>query len=96
MQDRVLIKEIQPPETTKGGLILPSSARDRSLMRGVVLKLGTPSVDYNLTLAGIKIGSKILFVEYSSSEVELGGEKFRFIRYEDIIGTYDEDNDHDL
>lgn len=91
MRDRVLIQEIQPPEITKGGLILPTSARDRSLMRGIVLKKGECSDDYNLTL--INIGSKILFVEYSSSEVELGGEKFRFIRYEDIIGTYDTDDD---
>jgi chaperonin GroES len=87
MQGRVLVKEIKPDDKAKGGLILPESAKDRSLMKGEVLKLGVPTPDYDCS--GIVLGAKVLFVEYAAAEVELDGEKYRFIRYEDVIGTID-------
>jgi len=87
MKGRLLIKELPAEErTSRGGLILPDSA-DRSLMRGEILSNGPVTEGYVLT--DFLPGTKVLFVEYSSAEVEFGDKKFRFIRYEDVIGIYD-------
>lgn len=88
MQGRILVREIKPETITKGGLILLDSTAERSLMKATVVKLGSPTPDYDCS--PIKEGSIVLFVEYASSDIEHGGEKLRFIRYEDIIGTIKE------
>lgn len=85
MQGRILVKEIKPEEKTKGGLILPKSAQERSLMKALVITCGAPSPEYDCSL--ITEGSTVLFVEYAAAEVELEGEEYRFVRYEDVIGT---------
>lgn len=89
MQGRVLVKEIPPENKTKGGLILPETAKERALMRGLVLELGVPTPDYDCT--PILKGSTVLFVEYAAAELEVDGIKYRFIRYEDVIGTLADD-----
>src|ERR1035437_4900007 len=85
MQGRILVKEILPENKTKGGLILPESAKERALMRGEVIELGVYTPDYDCTL--INKGSTVLFVEYAAAELDVDGVKYRFIRYEDVIGT---------
>lgn len=93
MQGRILVTEIPPESKTKGGLILPETAKDRALMRGEVLELGVPTPDYDCSL--INKGSIVLFVEYAAAELEVAGVKYRFIRYEDVIGTLSKAPSHE-
>ncbi len=85
MQGRITIREIKPEEKV-GGLILPESAKDKSLMRGVIVSCGTPTPDYDCS--DLNIGVEVLFVEYASAEIP-GENGLRFIRYEDIQGIYE-------
>ncbi len=85
MQGRILVKEIIPEGKTPGGLILPDSAKAQPLTKGLVIACGTPSPEYDCSpIVPEKI---VLFVEYSSAEWTEDKEKYRFVRYEDIIGT---------
>jgi len=82
----VLIREIQSPVITKGGLILPESAKKQGLMRGEVVKLGDAGPDYDCS--DIKIGTKVMFVEYSSADVEEDG--LRLLPYTEIKAVYED------
>lgn len=85
MQGRILVKEIKPESKTAGGLILPQSATERSLMKGVVLELGIPTPDYDCS--GIQEGSVVLFVMFASAEVGDDMPDGRILRYEDVVCT---------
>lgn len=83
MQGRILVKEVETVEKVKGGLYIPTDANNKSLIKAEVIRVGTPTPDYDCS--DIKVGVEVLFVEYAAAEID-GEEGCRIVRYEDILG----------
>ncbi len=87
LQDRVLVKRIQEEEKTKGGIIIPDTAKEKP-QEGKVIAVGKGKVndDGKLTPLDVKAGDRILFGKYSGTEVKIDGEEHLIMREEDILG----------
>ena len=85
--DRVLVKRIKEEDRTKGGIIIPDTAKEKP-QEGKVVAVGKGKVndDGNLIPTEVKAGNKILFGKYSGSEVNIEGEEHLIMREEDILG----------
>lgn len=88
LYDRVLVKRIDEPEKTKGGIIIPDSAREKPL-EGKVIAAGSGHVtdDGKLRALDVKAGDRILFGKYSGTEVKIDGVDHLILREEDILGV---------
>jgi chaperonin GroES len=88
LQDRVLVQRVQEEERTKGGIIIPDTAKEKP-QEGKVIAVGKGKVDDKGKLMPlyVKAGDKILFGKYSGSEVKLDGEDYLIMREEDILGV---------
>jgi chaperonin GroES len=87
LQDRVIVKRIAEEEKTKGGIIIPDTAKEKP-QEGKVIAVGTGKVTEDgrkLPLA-VKEGDRILFGKYSGSEVKLDGEEYLIMKEEDVLG----------
>jgi chaperonin GroES len=88
LQDRVIVKRIAEEEKTKGGIIIPDTAKEKP-QEGKVVAVGKGKVndDGKLIALDVKVGDKILFGKYSGSEIKLNGEEHLIMREEDILGV---------
>jgi len=88
LQDRVLVQRIEEEETTKGGIIIPDTAKEKP-QEGRVVAVGKGKVgeDGKLIKMDVKTGDKILFGKYSGSEVKIDGEDYLIMREDDILGV---------
>ena len=88
LQDRVIVKRVQEEEKTKGGIIIPDTAKEKP-QQGKVIAVGKGKVndDGKLTPLDVKVGDKILFGKYSGSEIKIDGEEHLIMREEDILGV---------
>jgi len=88
LQDRVLVRRIEEEETTKGGIIIPDTAKEKP-QEGKVVAVGKGKVGENgkLIKMDVKAGDKILFGKYSGSEVKMDGEDYLIMREDDILGV---------
>jgi len=88
LQDRVIVKRIAEEEKTKGGIIIPDTAKEKP-QEGKVIAAGKGKVseDGKLTPLEVKVGDKILFGKYSGTEIKLDGEEHLIMREEDILGV---------
>ncbi len=87
--DRIVIKQLEAEEKTKGGIILPDTAKERP-QEGKVVAVGQGKVLDNGKLQSpeVKEGDRILYSKYSGSEIKLtGGEEFLIIREDDILAV---------
>ena len=87
LHDRVLIKRIEGVETTKGGIIIPDTAKEKP-QEGEVVAVGPGKRDDEGKVhpLGVKAGDRVLFGKYSGSEVKIEGEEFVILREEEILG----------
>jgi len=87
LQDRVLVRRIQEEEKTKGGIIIPDTAKEKP-QEGKVIAVGKGKVneDGKVTPLDVKAGDRILFGKYSGTEVKIEGEEHLIMREEDILG----------
>jgi chaperonin GroES len=87
LQDRVIVKRIEEEEKTKGGIIIPDTAKEKP-QEGKVIAVGKGKVndDGKVTPLDVKVGDKILFGKYSGSEIKLNGEEHLIMREDDILG----------
>ncbi|MDP3854710.1 co-chaperone GroES [Phenylobacterium sp.] len=85
--DRVLVKRVEEEEKTKGGIIIPDTAKEKP-QEGKVIAVGPGKVtDDGKTLPlAVKAGDRILFGKYSGSEVKLDGEEYLIMKEEDVLG----------
>jgi chaperonin GroES len=85
--DRVLVKRIKEEERTKGGIVIPDTAKEKP-QEGKVIAVGKGKHgdDGKLIPLEVRSGDKILFGKYSGSEVKLDGEEHMIMREEDILG----------
>ena len=88
LQDRVLIRRVAEEEKTKGGIIIPDSAKEKPI-EGEVIAVGNGKVmeDGKVRALDIKAGDRILFGKYSGTEVKLDGEEHLILREDDILGV---------
>jgi len=88
LQDRVIVKRIAEEEKTKGGIIIPDTAKEKP-QEGKVIAVGKGKVndDGKVVPLDVKVGDKILFGKYSGSEIKINGEEHLIMREEDILGV---------
>ena len=87
LHDRVIVKRIEEEEKTKGGIIIPDTAKEKP-QEGRVIAVGSGKrgEDGKLVPVDVKEGDKILFGKYSGAEIKLNGEEHLIMREEDILG----------
>ncbi|MGI5860797.1 MAG: co-chaperone GroES [Myxococcales bacterium] len=88
LQDRIIVKRVQEEEKTKGGIIIPDSAKEKPL-EGVVIAVGNGKVleDGKVRPLDVKAGDRVLFGKYSGSEIKIEGEEHLILREDDILGV---------
>jgi chaperonin GroES len=86
LQDRILIKRIQEEEKTKGGIIIPDTAKEKP-MEGKVVAVGNGAVlkDGTIRKLEVKKGDTVLFAKYSGSDIKMDGEDHLILREEDVL-----------
>jgi chaperonin GroES len=86
LHDRVLIKRLDSEEKTKGGIIIPDSAKEKPL-EGKVIAVGDGkhTDDGKVRPLAVKAGDKILFGKYSGTEIKVDGEEMIILREDDIL-----------
>ena len=86
LHDRVIIKRLAEEEKTKGGIIIPDTAKEKP-QEGRVIAVGPGKhEDGKLIPLDVKEGDKILFGKYSGTEIKLNGEEHLIVREDDILG----------
>ena len=87
LHDRVLVRRVQSDEKTKGGLIIPDTAKEKPA-EGEIVSVGPGARDENgkLVALDVKAGDKILFGKWSGTEVKIDGEDLLIMKESDILG----------
>ncbi len=88
LHDRVLVRRIEEDTKTKGGIIIPDTAKEKP-QQGEVIAIGggTKSEDGKVTPLDVKAGDTILFGKWSGSEVTIDGEELLIMKESDILGV---------
>jgi chaperonin GroES len=88
LQDRVIVKRVEEEEKTKGGIIIPDTAKEKP-QEGKVVAVGKGKVneDGKIIPLDVKVNDRILFGKYSGSEINIEGEEHIIMREEDILGV---------
>ena len=88
LQDRVLIRRIEEEERTKGGIIVPDTAREKP-MEGEVIAAGPGARgdDGKVHPLDVKIGDRVLFGKWSGTEIKIDGEDLVVMKESDIMGV---------
>ncbi len=86
LQDRVIVKRIEEEEKTKGGIILPDTAKEKPI-QGRVIAVGRGRLlnDGKIHPPEVKEGDKVLFGKYAGTEVKIDGEEHLILREDDIL-----------
>ena len=85
LSDRVILKAVEAEETTKGGIILTSNAKEKPEMAEVVAVGPGGTVDGKEVVMTVKVGDKVLTSKYSGTEVKVDGEEYTIVRQNDIL-----------
>jgi len=90
LQDRILVQRIEEEKTTKGGIIIPDTAKEKPA-EGKVVAVGNGKVgeDGKRIALEVKKGDRILFGKYSGTEVKIEGEEYLIMREDDVLGIID-------
>jgi len=88
LQDRVIVKRLEEEQKTKGGIIIPDTAKEKPI-EGKVIAVGNGKVleDGKVRPLDIKKGDTILFSKYAGTEIKIDGEEHLIMREEDILGV---------
>ena len=90
LQDRILVQRVEEETTTKGGIIIPDTAKEKPA-EGKVIAVGNGKLgeDGKRIALEIKAGDRILFGKYAGTEVKIEGEEFLIMREDDVLGVID-------
>ncbi len=88
LQDRILVERLGSEEKSKGGIIIPDSAKEKPF-EGKVIAVGNGKVldNGNKQALEVKTGDRILFSKYAGTEVKIEGEEYTIMREDDILGV---------
>jgi len=86
LQDRVIVKRQEEEEATKGGIIIPDTAKEKPA-EGVIVAVGNGKIseDGKRQSLDVKEGDKVLFGKYAGTEIKIDGEEHLIMREDDII-----------
>jgi chaperonin GroES len=87
LQDRIIVKRIEEEERTKGGIIIPDTAKEKP-SEGKVIAVGPGKVtdEGKKIPMEVKVGDRVLFGRYSGTEIKIEGEEHLIMREDDILG----------
>jgi chaperonin GroES len=87
LHDRILVQRVEEGEVTRGGIIIPDSAKEKP-QQGKVISVGKgkSNDEGKLFPLDVKAGDSILFGKYSGTEIKLDGEEFLIMREEEVLG----------
>ena len=87
LHDRVLVQRVKEEEKTKGGIIIPDSAKEKPV-EGKVIAVGNGKIadDGSVRKLEVKPGDRVLFGKYSGQEIKVDGEEMVILREDDIVG----------
>ena len=90
LQDRILVQRVAEETTTKGGIIIPDTAKEKPA-EGKVTAVGNGKIgeDGKRIALEVKKGDRILFGKYSGTEVKISGEEYLIMREDDVLGIID-------
>jgi len=90
LYDRIVVKRIEEQETTRNGIVIPDSAKEKP-QEGEVIAVGRGKrlEDGNVTALDVKAGDRILFGKYSGSETQFEGTEYIIMREDDVLGVLD-------
>ena len=88
LHDRVVVKALESEERTKGGIIIPDTAKEKP-MQGKVIAVGPGGrgEDGKLQPIGVKVGDKVLYGKWSGTEVKIDGDDLLIVKEADILGV---------
>jgi chaperonin GroES len=88
LQDRIIVRRVDEEETTKGGIIIPDTAKEKP-QEGKVIAVGKGKVseDGKLQKLDVKKGDKVLFSKYAGTEINIEGTEHLIIREDDVLGV---------
>lgn len=87
LHDRVIVKRIAEEEKTKGGIIIPDTAKETPAEGKVIAAGPGRNEDGKVIPLGVKVNDRIIFSKYAGTEVKIEGEEFLIMREEDILGV---------
>lgn len=87
LHDRILVKRLEEEEKTKGGIIIPDSAKEKP-MEGEIIAVGAGKVgdDGKRISLDVKVGDRVLYSKYGGTEVKIEGVENLILREDDILG----------
>lgn len=85
--DRVVIKRVEAEETTKGGIILTASAKEKPQMAEVIAAGPGGIIDGHEVKMELKVGDKVLFSKYSGNEIKFEGEELIILSQKEILAV---------
>ena len=85
--DRVVIKNVESEETTKSGILLTSSAKEKPQMADVLAVGPGGMVDGKEVVMTVSVGQKVIYSKYAGTEVKIDGEELIIVRQSDILAT---------
>ncbi len=90
LQDRILVQRVEEETTTKGGIIIPDTAKEKPA-EGKVVAVGKGKIgdDGKPVAMELKKGDRILFGKYSGTEVKIEGTEYLIMREDDVLGVID-------
>jgi chaperonin GroES len=90
LHDRVLLKRVEEEQKTKGGIIIPDTAKEKPV-EGKVVAVGNGRLgdDGKVTPLEVKAGNRVLFGKYSGTEVKIDGVEHLIVREDDILAVID-------
>ena len=90
LYDRIVVKRMDEQETTRHGLIIPDSAKEKP-QEGEVMAIGKGKRldDGKMVALDVKVGDRILFGKYSGNEIKLDGAEYIIMREDDVLGVLD-------
>jgi chaperonin GroES len=88
LHDRVLVKRFTEEEKSKGGIIIPDTAKEKPV-QGEIISAGQGRVteDGKIRPLDVKKGDRILFGKYAGTEIKIDGEEYLMMREEDVLGV---------
>jgi chaperonin GroES len=88
LQDRILVERVEEDEKTKGGIIIPDTAKEKPA-EGKVVAVGNGRVgeDGKLLPMDLKVGDSVLFSKYGGTDVKIDGNDYLIMRQEDVLGV---------
>ena len=87
LHDRIVVRRIEEGETTRGGIIIPDSAKEKP-QEGEVVSVGKgkSNEEGKVFPLDVKAGDRILFGKYSGTDIKIDGEEFLIMREEEVLG----------